>query len=87
LAMIGTAIARREPRGFVAFALLWLAFVIKSRMEEGFMRKTFGAEYEEYSRVTGALVPRVWSLWRCRPCGTRVAKHSNEGNSVTPREC
>jgi protein-S-isoprenylcysteine O-methyltransferase Ste14 len=62
LAMIGTAIARREPRGFVGFALLWLAFVIKSRMEEGFMRKTFGAEYEEYSRVTGALVPRVWSL-------------------------
>ena len=61
LAMIGTAIARREPRGFVAFALLWLAFVIKSRMEEGFMRRTFGSEYDEYSRVTGALVPRVRS--------------------------
>jgi protein-S-isoprenylcysteine O-methyltransferase Ste14 len=61
LAMLGTAIARREPRGFLAFALLWLAFVIKSRMEEGFMRKTFGAEYDEYSRVTGALVPRVRS--------------------------
>jgi protein-S-isoprenylcysteine O-methyltransferase Ste14 len=59
LAMIGTAIARREPRGFVGFALLWLAFLIKSRMEEGFMRKTFGQEYEEYSRSTGALVPRV----------------------------
>lgn len=62
LAMIGTAIARREPRGFVAFALLWLAFVIKSRMEEGFMRKTFGTEYEEYNRATGALVPRVWNF-------------------------
>jgi protein-S-isoprenylcysteine O-methyltransferase Ste14 len=61
LAMIGTAVARGQPRGFVAFALLWLAFVIKSRMEEGFMRKTFGQEYEEYSRVTGALVPRMRS--------------------------
>jgi protein-S-isoprenylcysteine O-methyltransferase Ste14 len=59
LAMMGTALARGEARGFLAFALLWLAFVIKSRMEEGFMRKTFGAEYEEYSRATGALVPRV----------------------------
>jgi protein-S-isoprenylcysteine O-methyltransferase Ste14 len=52
LAMIGTAIARRGPRGFLAFALMWLAFVIKSRMEEGFMRKTFGEEYDEYSRAT-----------------------------------
>jgi protein-S-isoprenylcysteine O-methyltransferase Ste14 len=28
-------------------------------MEEGFMRKTFGEEYEVYSRSTGALIPRV----------------------------
>ena len=61
LAMLGTAIARREPRGFLAFVLLWVAFLIKSRMEEGFMRKTFGEEYEEYSRATGALVPRMRS--------------------------
>ena len=62
LATIGTAIARREARGFLAFALLWLAFVIKSRMEEGFMHKTFGQEYEEYCRTTGALIPRLRSL-------------------------
>jgi protein-S-isoprenylcysteine O-methyltransferase Ste14 len=61
LAMIGTALARREPRGLVALVLLWLGFWIKSRMEEGFMRKTFGEEYQEYSRITGALVPRVRS--------------------------
>src|SRR5579864_3022033 len=58
LAMIGTALARREPRGLLAFVLLWLGFWIKSRMEEGFMRKTFGEEYQEYSRTTGALIPR-----------------------------
>jgi protein-S-isoprenylcysteine O-methyltransferase Ste14 len=57
--MIGTAIARREPRGFLSVALLWLGFLIKSRMEEKFMRKTFGAEYEAYSHSTGALIPRL----------------------------
>ena len=40
LAMIGTALARREPRGLLAIILLWLGFKIKSRMEETFMRKT-----------------------------------------------
>ena len=59
LAMIGTAIARREPRGFVSVVLLWLGFLIKSRMEEKFMRKTFGPDYEDYSKSTGALVPRL----------------------------
>jgi protein-S-isoprenylcysteine O-methyltransferase Ste14 len=59
VAMAGTALARREPRGLLAFALLWLDFWIKSRMEEKFMRKTFGAEYKEYSRSTGALIPKL----------------------------
>lgn len=59
LAMIGTALARGEPRGFLAIVLLWLGFWIKSRMEEGLMRKTFGPEYDEYSRSTGALIPRL----------------------------
>jgi protein-S-isoprenylcysteine O-methyltransferase Ste14 len=59
LATIGTALARREPRGLFALALLWLGFWIKSRMEEGFMRKAFGLEYHEYSRSTGALIPRL----------------------------
>jgi protein-S-isoprenylcysteine O-methyltransferase Ste14 len=62
LAMIGTALARREPRGLFAVLLLWIGFWIKSRMEEGFMRKTFGEEYEVYSRSTGALIPRL-PLW------------------------
>jgi protein-S-isoprenylcysteine O-methyltransferase Ste14 len=59
LAMIGTAMARREPRGFFSVVLLWLGFLIKSRMEEKFMRKTFGPDYEDYSKSTGALVPRL----------------------------
>jgi protein-S-isoprenylcysteine O-methyltransferase Ste14 len=59
LATVGTALARREPRGLLAFGLLWLGLWIKSRMEEQFMLKTFGSEYEEYSRATGALIPKL----------------------------
>jgi protein-S-isoprenylcysteine O-methyltransferase Ste14 len=59
LATIGTALARREPRGLFAIVLLWLAFSIKSRLEEQFMRKTFGPEYEAYTQSTGALIPRL----------------------------
>jgi protein-S-isoprenylcysteine O-methyltransferase Ste14 len=59
LAMIGTVLALRELRGLLAFVLLCLGFWIKLRMEEGFMRKTFGLEYEEYSKSTGALIPRL----------------------------
>ncbi|HEX3739060.1 MAG TPA: isoprenylcysteine carboxylmethyltransferase family protein [Terriglobales bacterium] len=61
LGMIGTALARREPRGFFAIIFLWLGFWIKLRMEEGFMRKTFGEQYQEYSRSTGALTPKMRS--------------------------
>ena len=59
LGMIGTTLARPEPRGLLAIVLLWFAFSIKFRMEEQFMRKTFGPEYDDYSRTTGALVPRL----------------------------
>ena len=59
LAMIGTALARRELRGLLALVLLYLGFKIKSRMEEKFMHKTFGPEYEDYSRSTDALIPRL----------------------------
>lgn len=62
LAMIGTALARREARGIFSVVLLWLGFWIKSRMEEQFMHKTFGPEYEGYSKSTGALIPRIGVL-------------------------
>lgn len=59
LAMIGTALVLRESRGLLATGLLWVAFWMKSRMEEGFMLKAFGSVYEDYSRSTGALVPHL----------------------------
>jgi protein-S-isoprenylcysteine O-methyltransferase len=57
--MIGTALVRNEVRGVLATLVLWSAFWVKSRMEERFMVKTFGQDYNEYRRSTGALVPRI----------------------------
>jgi len=70
VALCGTALAKGEAVGVISIALVWLGFLIKSRKEEEFMRKTFGAEYFEYSRSTGALVPKmriqVLYSWRTR---------------------
>ncbi|HKW18238.1 MAG TPA: isoprenylcysteine carboxylmethyltransferase family protein [Terriglobales bacterium] len=59
LALVGTAFAEGRAVGFIALAFYGLGFWIKSRMEEELMRKTFGNQYLEYSRTTGALVPKL----------------------------
>lgn len=59
LALLGTAINRGQLRGAIAVVLLWIGFTIKSHIEERFMTVTFGREYEEYSRTTGGIVPRL----------------------------
>lgn len=58
LAMTGTALAHGRPAGAIAIVLFWLGFWLKLRLEEQFMRKTFGQEYDEYARTTGTLVPK-----------------------------
>jgi len=59
VAVLGTALARRQVRGLIAVLLLWVGFTIKSRIEERFMAATFGDDYEDYRRTTGAMIPRV----------------------------
>ena len=59
LAMLGTALERRQVRGFIAVVLLYAAFKIKSRIEEQAMTETFGPQYAEYMNATGAIVPRL----------------------------
>jgi protein-S-isoprenylcysteine O-methyltransferase Ste14 len=59
VAMTGTALARDEWRGVAAIVLLWLSFTVKRLKEEAFMRQTFGAQYDEYSRTTGAIFPAL----------------------------
>lgn len=59
LAMVGTFLANGKVRGALAVVLVWFAWLVKSRMEEQFMVRSFGAEYEAYRRSTGALFPRL----------------------------
>ena len=58
LAFVGSAVAIGEWRGILSVALALLAFLLKIRVEEAGMRKTF-AEYERYQRTTAALIPFV----------------------------
>jgi protein-S-isoprenylcysteine O-methyltransferase Ste14 len=59
LALIGTAVERGRLVDVIGVVLFYVGFLIKSRMEEKFMQKTFGEQYIEYSRSTGALVPKL----------------------------
>ena len=54
---LGMAIAISQVRGFIVFALIFLALWVKLRMEEGWMRSQFGETYATYARQTAALVP------------------------------
>lgn len=56
-AILGTAVARGELRGLWSIALCTIAFLIKLRIEERWMREVFGDEYARYSAQVPALVP------------------------------
>ncbi len=57
--LLGTALVQRQLGGLVAVVLFYMGFKIKSKIEEQAMTSTFGAEYNEYSRTTGAIIPRL----------------------------
>ncbi len=59
VALAGTTLCIRNLWAFLGFALVWLGFWLKSRLEERFMIETFGTQYEDYRRMTGAILPRL----------------------------
>jgi len=59
VALFGTGLQRGQVRGLIAVVLLYVGFKMKSKIEERAMTSTFGAEYAEYSRTTGAIVPKL----------------------------
>jgi protein-S-isoprenylcysteine O-methyltransferase Ste14 len=67
LAILGTAIAFGEWRGLLAFGLLSLAFVLKLRREERFMRESFPNDYPRYCAQVPALIPFVRGIHRLVP--------------------
>jgi protein-S-isoprenylcysteine O-methyltransferase Ste14 len=58
LAIAGTALAQGEWRGLLAFVIALIAWAIKARKEESWLRGEFGVRFEEYYQHTGFLLPR-----------------------------
>jgi protein-S-isoprenylcysteine O-methyltransferase Ste14 len=58
MAMIGTAMVRNQVRGWIGFAIEFATFYFKARKEEQFLRREFGAGFEEHSRHTGMFLPK-----------------------------
>ncbi len=60
LALLGTTLTIGELRCLLGLAIVALAFLWKLRIEEGFMREQFGAEYTHYQGEVNALIPRLF---------------------------
>jgi protein-S-isoprenylcysteine O-methyltransferase Ste14 len=61
IAILGSAIAEAEWRGFVGVALITLSFLRKIVIEERFLTAQFGAAYTRYRAEVPAVIPR--RLW------------------------
>jgi protein-S-isoprenylcysteine O-methyltransferase len=59
LALLGTTIAFGAVRCLIGFALVFIAWWMKSRLEESFLEKQFGADYAQYKREVKGLIPFV----------------------------
>jgi protein-S-isoprenylcysteine O-methyltransferase Ste14 len=59
LAFLGTAAAVGEWHGLVAVVIIAASFWFKLRLEERWMRESFGQAYVDYTRRVKALIPGV----------------------------
>jgi len=57
---LGTTIASSQYHALLGLALLFAAYLRKTRLEEQILRRTFGADYDVYRRQTWALVPLLY---------------------------
>ena len=60
LALVGSAIALGEIRGWLGVAIAFAALLRKLRLEERWMTERFGDEYAAYRKRVAALVPFVF---------------------------
>jgi protein-S-isoprenylcysteine O-methyltransferase Ste14 len=57
---LGTAIASSQFHALIGLALLVVAYLRKTRLEDQILAQTFGADYDAYRRHTWALVPLLF---------------------------
>jgi protein-S-isoprenylcysteine O-methyltransferase Ste14 len=60
LAAIGSAIAIDRWRCVLGVCLIITGYVIKAKREESLLAGQFGEAFQEHSRQTGFLLPRLW---------------------------
>lgn len=60
LGLLGTAIGTGYGLVFTCVPLIFVLFVMKSRMEEKFLEEEFGGDYIRYRREVKALIPYVF---------------------------
>jgi protein-S-isoprenylcysteine O-methyltransferase Ste14 len=58
LALAGTGLAVGRYRALVAFAIILLSLIWKSKREEALLANQFGAAFEEHRRRTGFFLPK-----------------------------
>jgi len=59
IGIAGTAIATGSVTALCILVIIFVVFVLKSRIEEKFLREEFGEEYERYRREVKGLIPFV----------------------------
>lgn len=59
LMLLGTAVILGETRGYIAVALAFLGFLIKSRTEDHLLAERFGPDFIAYRHRTKALIPGI----------------------------
>jgi protein-S-isoprenylcysteine O-methyltransferase Ste14 len=57
---LGTAIASSQYHALLGVAILFVAYIRKTRLEEEILSRTFPTDYEAYRRTTWRLVPPVF---------------------------
>lgn len=59
LLYLGTAVILGQARGYIAFAIAFITWLIKSRTEDRFLAERFGPDFTAYRRRTKALIPGI----------------------------
>ena len=57
---LGTAISSGQYHALLALAILAVAYLRKTTLEENILQQTFGGEWDAYRRQTRALVPPLF---------------------------
>lgn len=59
LLYLGTAMILGQARGYIAFVIVFVTWLIKSRTEDRFLAECFGPDFAAYRRRTKALIPGI----------------------------